>query len=387
MFGLSRSVRLFTIFGFQVKLDASWLVLAFLIAWTLAVGLFPFQTPGLARGAYWWMGVAGAIGLFLSIVWHELCHSLVARRYGLPMRGITLFIFGGVAEMSAEPPNARVEFLMAIAGPVSSLVLSGVCAAIHTTLRGYGPVAPLAVIAYLAWVNMALALFNLIPAFPLDGGRVLRAALWQWRGNLPRATRIASRIGSGFGIALMALGVVQLFFGSLISAVWWFLIGMFLRGASEASYQQLMIREALRGEPVRRFMNPEPVTVPPELSLRRLVEDYVYRYHHRMFPVVEQSHLVGCVSTEAIRALPPEEWDRHSVSEVARPCSVDNTISPDADAAQALAAMNQTGNSRLMVVEGDRLVAIVALKDLLGFLALKLDLEAMDRHPPLPSPR
>jgi Zn-dependent protease len=184
-------ITLFKLLGFEVRVDATWLFIAVLITWFLAVGYFPYKYRGLPSGAYWGMGIASGLGLFLSIVVHEFSHSLVARRYGLQMKGITLFIFGGVAEMGEEPRNAKTEFWMAIAGPITSILIGGVC---HLVYRAGGrawstPVA--GVIAYLAWINWLLAAFNLIPAFPLDGGRVLRSALWRWKGNLGRSTRIA----------------------------------------------------------------------------------------------------------------------------------------------------------------------------------------------------
>jgi Zn-dependent protease/predicted transcriptional regulator len=375
MFG--RRITLFKLFGFAVRIDASWLIIAALVTWTLAVGFFPRLAPGLSTAEYWWMGLVGALALFGSIVVHELSHSLVARRHGLPMAGITLFVFGGVAEMTDEPPDAKTEFLMAIAGPAASVVIGGVFYLLyHATTRSW-PVEVTAVLGYLAWINWALAAFNLIPAFPLDGGRVLRSILWwRWKSDLPRATRIAAAIGSGFGIVLMALGVLQLFNGNFVGAVWWFLIGMFLRGAAKQSYEQLLVRVTLQGQPVRRFMTPNPVTVEPGLSVQQLVEDYIYSHHYKMFPVVDQSHdLVGCVTTEGVKAVPRDEWSRHSVQEILQPCGPQNSIHADADALQALATMNKTGASRLLVVDGGHLAGVVTLRDLLAFLSLKLDLD------------
>jgi len=205
---------------------------------------------------------------------------------------------------------------------------------------------------------------------------VLRSALWHYQRDLGRATRIASNIGQIFGAMLMALGVVELFFGGFVSAVWWFILGMFLRNAAQQSYQQMMIQGALKDEPVSRFMNTHPVTVPPNISVEDLVQDYVYRFHHKMFPVVtDSSHLAGCISTEEVKGIPREEWRQHSVQELMKPCSVDNTISADTNAVSALTKMQQTGRSRLLVVDRDRLLAIVALRDLLDFLSLKLDVE------------
>lgn len=374
MFG--RRVTLFKLFGFEVRLDASWVVIAALITWSLATGVFPGEYPRLPRHSYWWMGVAGALGLFGSIVLHELCHSLVANHYKLPMKGITLFIFGGVAEMGGEPQNPKVEFLMAIAGPIASIAAGFVFYFIRIAVQASWPAAIVGVIGYLSWINWVLAGFNLVPAFPLDGGRMLRSALWHFQGDLQRATLIASRIGSGFGVLLMLFGLSQLFFDYLISAIWYFLIGIFLRDASRTSYEQVMLRAVLQGEPVQRFMKPDPVAVPPDISIRQLVDDYIYRYHFKFFPVVTRAHrLAGCITTRDVKQVPRDEWDRHTVEEIVKPCSESNTVRPGDDALKVLSRMRETGASRLMVTDHDRLLAIVSLKDLMSFLASKLDLE------------
>ncbi len=378
MFG--RRVKLFSLFGFEIRLDASWVVIAALVTWSLAAVIFPAAYPDLPLGHYWAMGACGAVLFFGSIVFHELCHSLVANHYKLPMKGITLFIFGGVAEMGGEPQSPKIEFLMAIAGPLASIAIG--CCFRGLQLAGAGwPVEVAGVLAYLAWINWALALFNLIPAFPLDGGRVLRAAIWHFTGNLWRATKIASAIGSGFGILLMAFAVFQLFTGYFISAIWYFLIGAFLRGASQASYQQLLVRLALEGEEVQRFMRPNPVTVPAGLSVRRLVEDYFYRYDLKIYPVVEDSQdLVGCVTAQDVKAVPREEWDRHQVSELVHRCSDLNTVTPHTSALRALAKIQESGGA-LLVTDQNHLLATVSPRDITNFLATKLELEGRDGRP------
>ncbi len=375
MFG--RRIKLFTLLGFEVRIDLSWLIIAGLVTWSLAAGLFPYLYPGLEHATYWYMGGAGAVGLFAAVIFHEFCHSIVARAYGMSMKGITLFIFGGVAEMGDEPPTAKVEFLMAAAGPLSSIFLAGVFYGIYLGgLSAHWPVPVIGVIRYLAWINALLAGFNLLPAFPLDGGRILRSILWGIKKNLRWATRVSSAIGSGFGVLLIIGGIWQFFQGNLIGGIWWFLIGMFLRGAAQMSYQQLMVRRALEGEPIRRFMNPHPVTVPPSISLANLVEEYIYKYHYKMFPVMDGDKLEGCISTKEVKAVPREKWDGTTVAELATKCSPENTIAADADAIKALARMNQTGISRLLVVDQTgHLKGVVTLKDLLEFLSLKVELE------------
>jgi len=375
---LGRRIKLFKLFGFDVQVDLSWVIIAVLVAWSLAVGFFPFRYKYLSVQTYWVMGVVGAIGFFLSVIFHEIFHSLVARKLHIPMKGITLFIFGGVSEMGEEPPNAKSEFLMAVAGPLSSIAIALACYGIHFLgVLGFGwPVSIDGVVLYLAYINSLLAAFNLLPAFPLDGGRMLRAVLWAFKKNLRWATRIASGIGSGFAMLLMLLGVFQFFFtGNLIGGVWSFLIGIFLQGAARMSYQQVLIRKALEGEQVRRFMKAEPVAVPPSASVRQLVEDYIYKYHFKMFPVTEGSdRLIGCVTTKQLDGVPREEWNSKTVRDLATQCSPENTIGPEADAIKALSLMARTGSGRLIVIEGNRMVGVITLKDMLKFLSLKLEL-------------
>lgn len=377
MFG--KSVKLFTLFGFEVKVDISWLILAFLVIWSLAKGLFPNYFKGLSIETYWWMGFIGALGLFFSIIFHELWHSLVARKYGLPIKGITLFIFGGVAHMEEEPSSAKVELFMAIAGPASSIVLGLTFYLIMILGKGAGWSLPVTgVIGYLAFINWILAAFNLLPAFPLDGGRVLRSALWRWKNDLRWATRIASRIGSVFGLMLIVMGIIQFFIGSFIAGIWWFMIGMFMQGAARSAYQQVLTRQALEGEKVRHFMKPKPVTVTPFVSIEELVEDYMYKYHFKMFPVVENDKLIGCITTRKIKEIPRSEWKSITIGDVLDRCSSENTIDSETDIIKALAIMNQSNNSRLMVMEKDKLIGILALKDIMKFLSIKLDLDGYE---------
>jgi Zn-dependent protease/predicted transcriptional regulator len=372
----NRRVKLFSLFGFEVRLDASWIILAILVAWSLSVGLFPVHFKGLSTETYWMMGIVGALGLFFSIIVHEMAHSLVARRYGMSMKGITLFIFGGMAEMGDEATSPKGEFMMAIVGPLSSFAIALVFYGIYASGKGGDWPTPVnGVIGYLAMINAILGAFNLVPAFPLDGGRVLRAVLWKTKRNIRWATKISSEIGAGFGIFLIVFGFLTILRGNFVGGMWWALIGMFLNGGAKASYQQLVNRKALEGEPLERFINKNPVTVDPDLSLQDLVDDYVYKHNFKMFPVVKGDTLKGCVTTKEIKGIPREQWASKRVEEIAVPCSDKNAISPHVDAIKALATMNQSSKSRLMVVEKNRLIGIVTLKDLLRFLSLKIELE------------
>jgi Zn-dependent protease/CBS domain-containing protein len=373
---LGRRLKLFKMFGFSVHVDVSWLIIAVLVTWTLAVGVFPNRYGGYSHGTYLFMGIAGALGLFVSIIIHEFFHSIVATRFGIPMKGITLFIFGGVAEMSEEPPSPKAEFLMAIAGPASSVVLALVCfAGYHAVQVANGPETLAGVLGYLAAINAILVAFNMLPGFPLDGGRMLRAGLWHWKGDIRWATRIASHVGSGFGAVLIILGILNVLGGNFVGGMWWFLIGMFLRGAASQSYQQVIIRKAMEGEKVRRFMNQDPVTVAPSTSIRELVEDFIYGYHYKLFPVVDNGTLLGCVTLQQVKEVPQDMRKTRTVGDVMGVCDSENTIAPDTDAMKALSRMSRTERSRLMVVDGNRLMGIITLKDLLRFLSLKVELE------------
>jgi Zn-dependent protease len=374
MFG--KRFDLFTLLGFRVRIDTSWLLLAVLVTWSLATGVFPRWHGELSPVTYWLMGAAAALGLFLSFVVHEFAHSMVARRHGVVMRGITLFIFGGVAEMADETPSARAEFRVAVAGPIASALIAAVFLAAARLGDALGwPVPLLGVIFYVGMINGALVVFNLIPAFPLDGGRILRSALWSWRKDLAWATFVSSRIGVGFSYVLMAVGVWSVISGNYIGGIWYFLIGLFLRGAANTSYRQVVFRRSLEGETVRRFMRADPVTVPADLSIEKLVQDHVYHYHFKMFPVVEAGNLLGCVRTREIRDVPREEWASRSVRELTIPVCDENSISPEAAATEALAKMNRSETSRLLVVENGDLVGVITLKDLLKYLSLKIELE------------
>ena len=368
------------ILGFEIRVDLSWLILAALITWSLASGLFPEFYKDLPKSSYWWMGLAGAAGLFASIVLHELSHSLVARRYGISMKGITLFIFGGVAQMEDDPPNPKAEFWMAIVGPVSSLLISFVLFMMLWAGRSTAwPVEISGVVAYLAWLNLVLAVFNLLPAFPLDGGRVLRSILWKWKQDLRWATSIASRVGSGLGLILIVLGVISFFTGNFVGGLWWLMIGFFVRMAASQAYQQVLARSVFHDVSVSDIMMTNPVSVPRSITLEEFIHDYVYRHQHQIYPVVSFGRLDGCVTVQAAASVPRDEWTRQTVGSVTSPCTADITIAPEESAEQALAVMSRTGNTQLLVVDGDRLAGMLSLQDMLRLLALKTELRDFEK--------
>ena len=380
-------LTLFTLLGFKIRIDASWLLLAVLIVWSLSTGLFPAVLPEQSATIYWSMGLIGLLGLAISIIAHELAHAVVARRYDMPIRGITLFIFGGVAEMEREPPTARGEFMMAIAGPIMSLAVAIVFWA-AAGLMGGGSANPMSaqapgvtpvglVFGYIAFINVLLAVFNMVPAFPLDGGRVLRSALWAWNGDLIRSTRIAAGAGSVFAAVLMGLGLVSLISGNVIGGIWYFVLGLFVHAAAQGQVRHQMTQSILSGQPVSRFMRRNIVAIPADMPVSEAIDRYFYRYFYKTFPVMDGDRLVGILGTEEIGST--DDMRAKSVSAVMDEVTDDAVIAPNADTATALMQMQRTGKTRLLVakIHGDRLdlVGILSLRDLMNFLALKSDIE------------
>jgi Zn-dependent protease len=364
---------LFRLFGIDIRIDASWLVIALLIGWSLGADVFPGMAPGLAPRDYWAMATIATVGLFLSIIIHEMAHSLVARRFGVPIRAITLFIFGGVAELEEEPQTPLCEFLTSLAGPVASLILCGAGfggkAAAEAWL-GAGPVT--AILWYLGLVNGIVALFNIVPAFPLDGGRVLRAALWAWRGDLLWATRVAAQGGVVFGFVLMTIGLVNALSGDLVGGAWRFLIGFFLRGIAVAAYQDLAARLMMSGTRVAAVMSRPVIAVPAGYSVAALIDEFVYPCHHASFPVVQGARLVGYAGVDQAAALNRSEWETTPVADVMILPAPDDIVDPDEELTMALKRMRNSGNNKLWVVEPDGdLVGVLTLGDVEIFVATK----------------
>ena len=368
----NNNITLFNIFGFEIRINISWIIIAFLITWSLSTGFFPFYYQGFSPTQYWIMGIIGALGLFASILFHELWHSIVARHYGLPVSRITLFLFGGVSEMIEEPKTPKIEFLMAIAGPISSMILGFLFYGLAWAGGGIGlGQLVIGIISYLAAINWIVAGFNMLPAFPLDGGRVLRSALWKYKGDLRWATNIAATAGSFFGILLMVYGILNLFGHNPLGGMWYFVIGLFLKSAAQMTYQQVLIKQTLKGETVSSLMRADPVTVSPEISTKDLVEHYIYRHHFKMYPVVKNGNLIGCVHMNSIKKVDRTSWEERSTIE----CSEENMVSPQKDVTDAMTIMNKTGNSRLMVVEDGKLHGILAQKDIMRYLSTRMELE------------
>lgn len=371
-----RGLALFRIRGIQIRVDYSWLIIFFLIWWSLAAGYFPRVHPDAAASAYWVTGLLGTLLFFVSILVHELSHSVVAQRAGMEVPSITLFLFGGVSEMREEAKTPKAEFWIAIVGPLASFALALLFGALYALLEPSGESLVRHVVGYLAWINAALGIFNLLPGMPLDGGRVLRAAVWHFTGSQERGSRLAADAGKGLAFGLMALGALEIFMGGLLGGLWLILIGMFLRTLAGASYRGLALRNALRDIPVERFMTRDVVTVPADASVRELVDDYILGRGYRGFPVLQGGRVVGLVSLADVKGVPAAEREGTRVEARMTPLTEDTRVPPGTalDAVHERIARADLG--RVLVMRGDELLGMVTRTGLERLVSFR---EALDR--------
>ena len=369
-------VDLFKVAGIQIAIDYSWIVVFLLVCWSLSAGYFPHEYPGYGWAQYLVVGVVATLLFFASVVTHELAHSLVANRLGQPVRRITLFIFGGMAHLSRQPSNASAEIQISAVGPLTSLALGALFWVCTRIAVGSGlPLLWAAVFKYLAFVNVALALFNLLPGFPLDGGRVLRGLLWRRSGNLRAATARAADWGAGIAFGLMALGLVEILGGALIGGLWLIFIGMFLRGAARAGYHGVVVERALGGATVRDLMVSDPVIVPGDLTVHQAIEEHFLRHGFGGFPVGEPGQIEGLVSLAQIKHCPADQRAHRQVREVMRPADAAVTIAATASVSDALRQMVTADSARLLVTDGGRVIGLITLSGLTRFIQLKTELE------------
>jgi len=367
----SRAVKIFTLQGFEVKVDPSWLLIAALITWSLGSHAFPQFLPGLTPIEYFSMAVFAMLGFFGSLLLHEMSHSVVARRYGVGIKGITLFVFGGVAELEDEPKTAGAEFWIALAGPAMSFALSVGFWLTAGIGRAIGvPDSITTILSYLASINLILGLFNLVPAFPLDGGRVLRAYLWDRHGDILKATETAAKSGAVFAYTLMILGLLALFGGQQVSGLWQILIGGFLLMAARSSYQQQLLKSTFGGETVASLMSTDVRTAEPSLMLSQLVDQTLLPARVSFVPVVDDEVLLGYVDTEIIAGIDQENWSNTSVGDVFITLDAANCVTPETPAIDLLTRITETGRRKFLVARDGRLLGVVTLSDLTGFLGV-----------------
>jgi len=369
---------LFRIGGIQVRVDPSWFLIFVLIWWSLSAGYFPRLHPDASTLQIWTAGLLTALLFFVSLLLHELSHSVVARRAGLEVPSITLFLFGGASEMTREPEDPATELRVAIVGPLTSFAVALVFWVLSRALPADAPGLLLGVLGYLAWINLALGVFNLLPGFPLDGGRILRALVWWRTGSLRRASRVATQAGKGLGLGLALLGGIQIFSGALVGGIWLVLIGLFARGLAESSYQSLILRELLGQVSVADVMVREPVTVPPDLTLDRVIDDYVLAQGFRGFPVVEGGRALGVISLERLARVPPEQRAQQRVREHLEPADAEHSVAPETPLLEALAQMGRVGAQRLLVLRpgSSELVGLLTQSGLVRFVELRQALES-----------
>lgn len=374
MFG--KRLNILNVGGIKIGVDISWLFIAILITVSLALGYFPYYSPHQSQEAYWIMGFIGMLGLFICVILHELGHSLVALHYKIPVPQITLFLFGGVAEIKKEPDSAKVEFLMAIAGPLVSVVLAALMYVLTVLgMHYHWPFYVTGITTYLAVINLILVIFNLLPAFPLDGGRVFRSILWGLKKDIKWATRVATQIGKIFGLILILIGIFLFIRGLFFSGIWIAIIGIFLRQAAASSLMQLYLNEGLREEKVTKFMKTTLITVSPDITVDDFVEKFVYQSHHYMYPVMEQGRPLGIIILNSIKSVPKSEWGSTSVVKFMIPFDQLKTVTPNTNAMKALEIMQENDIPSLLVMEDNKLVGIVTESDLYRKIALKLELE------------
>jgi len=365
------AVDIVKIFGFRIKIDPSWFLIVALIVWSLSTAYFPQALPGYTGMGYVILSTLAALGLFGSLILHELSHSLVARRFGVKIRGITLFIFGGVAELEKEPTTAKSEFWIAIAGPVMSLFLGGVALVISSAIESLGmSQAGVALFFYLGLINLVLAGFNMIPAFPMDGGRILRAGLWAYRGDLIWATKIASKSGSIFGYALVFSGLWALFSGVTIGGFWQILIGLFVLSASKGAYQHLMTKEALMGQTVRALMTEKSWTASPTDTLEHVANDFMLGHNVSFVPVINGDQLLGYIDTALVRKTARDKWADTLVGDIFVATSAANTITPDTPTQALMEKITKSGQRKFLVSDGTTLLGVITLADLTTYLAI-----------------
>lgn len=360
------------VWGIPIRVHFSWLLVFGLVTWSLAAGYFPHEYPGWAARAYWAVGAVTALVFFASILVHELGHSWVALRNGIPIRSITLFVFGGVAQIAREPGAPGVELRIAIAGPATSFLLAGLFAGIWQVVRDVPILAAPAI--WLARINFMVAAFNLIPGFPLDGGRLLRALVWRWTGSLRRASEAASFLGQLVAFAFIGWGIFTVLGGDVIGGMWIAFIGWFLQNAAAASRAEVNLREMLRDVTVGHAMTRDCRRVERGASLDRVVHEEVLGAGRRCFVVTEDGRLVGLLTLHEIKAVPKDRWAVVTVGEVMTPADKVTTVDPKTDLLTALEKMDDANVAQMPVVEAGELLGMIGREQVLHYVRVRGEL-------------
>jgi Zn-dependent protease/CBS domain-containing protein len=365
------SIAIGKIRGIQLEINISWFVVFGLVIFTLATGYFPQNYPAWDPVLKWTISSIIALLLFSSVLLHELSHSLVSKSLGIEVKKISLFIFGGIAQIEKEPDGPVKELKIAIAGPATSIllyILFTILANIVVAFRASEVIAVL--LAYVGNVNLVLAIFNLVPAFPLDGGRVLRAIIWYLSGNLQNATRIASSMGSIFSYFLIFIGIFGMFSGTFISGIWFIFIGWFINQASQSSYQNMVMSDIFNKIPVSEFMTDKVMTVDCYLSVRELVDSYFFKYRFASFPVRRNEEVIGIVNRDRVKDLDKELWNQTTVNSITDPLNDNLIVSPDECVSDAMKKLFSNEIGRVLVMDQAKLIGIVSRTDILNYIRI-----------------
>jgi Zn-dependent protease len=366
---MDASVKLGRIWGIPVGLHISWFLVFGLVTWSLASGYFLSEYPDLPKTAQWLLGGATSLMFFMSVLLHELGHSIVALRNKIPVRGITLFIFGGVAQIGKEPQTPGVEFRIAIAGPLTSLALAGLFGGLWLLDRAQPYLAAPSI--WLARINLILGLFNLIPGFPLDGGRVLRAIIWKITANFYRATQIASYAGQAVAFGFIGLGLLTILRGNFFNGLWLAFIGWFLQNAAASSYAQVNLQRMLRDVTVAQVMSPECNQVPGNIPLDQLVEEKILTGGHRCFLVTEDGdRLRGMLTLRDVTAIPRANWSRVLAEQAMVPREKLILANPDMHILELLQTMDNAQVAQVPVVKADQIVGVISREHILHYIRI-----------------
>ena len=385
---MNSSFKLGRILGVDVGVHWSWIFIFGVVTWSFATGVLEHYYPNWTDAQRWIAGALVSAVFFLSVLAHEMSHAVVSNRLGLPVRTITLFVFGGVANLEREPENARDEFRIAIVGPGMSMFLGLLFALAWAAIYPFNDEIA-GISAYMALTNASLAVFNMLPGFPLDGGRVFRSVLWGRNHDRLRATRTASRVGEWIAYGMMALGLAYTVIGGLFSGIWFLLIGFFLRNASSSSYEQLLIESTLSGIKVRDVMRRNALTVAPDVSLEELVHDGILRGNGRCFAVMAGGDFSGLVTLTDVRRVPRDEWPTTSVYRAMTPATKLHTVRPGDNLMDVLRLMVEHDVHQLPVLEGASYTGMLDRGDVMRFIEVRRDLaDARVAHPSdRPAPR
>lgn len=366
------------VFGISLRLHYSWFFIFVLVTWALAAAYFPTTYPTWSLSLKIGAGIITSILFFGSVLFHELMHSLVALREGIQIQSITLFFLGGVSEMAGEPKTAGDEFRMAAAGPFSSLVLGGLFLGIYYALRSVTSEAAqfgAAISFYLGLINILLGVFNLIPGFPLDGGRILRSLIWWRNRNLQSATKIASNIGRIIGFLFIFVGIWLAFTGNFFNGLWLVLIGWFLETAASGSYRQMQVQDMLKGHTASEVMSRDCMVIPPDITVERLVNEHILSSGRRCFPVVSGSRTEGLMTLGNVRSIPRDARKTTLVREAMTPLSQVKSVSPNEDLANILQILSENDINQVPVVWENKVVGIVGRDNLINFINTRNELQ------------